>query len=53
MTPFWPITEADPPDDPPRRPWDEHGPQEQAKTLRAGIGDELFAFLEQLEGETP
>ena len=46
MSPFFPEKYADPVEDEPRTPWDEWGPQEQERTLRKKIGDELFEYLE-------
>lgn len=46
--PFWPKQYADPVVDPPRTPWDEWGPQTQAKVIRENIGDELDDMLEEM-----
>jgi len=32
----------------PRSPWDEWGPQEQARNLREALGEDVFMMLEQV-----
>jgi len=47
--PFWHTMDPGEVYDPPRRKWDEFGPDEQERNLRLGIGAALFDYLEEKE----
>ena len=45
--PFWHTMDPGEVSDTPRRDWNAWGPDEQARNIRMGLGEELDDFLEE------